>query len=177
MLQRIGFGLIAGAVATVAMDASQRTVIPAAATWIDAKLGKNSDGSTDTASDEAAEGSPAVVARRLADRLGVTLTHERAMELGNRIHWVYGAQWGLPFELSPLRHGPLSGATYGALLWLGSDELLLWALGIAGKPTDYPISSHVKALAAHAVYGIALGVTSWSLETVFRQSGSHSLDA
>ena len=171
MLQRIAFGLTAGAAATAVMDWSQESVIPLASDWIEGKLGHRSS-SNGASSDGESEGSPAKIARRIADRIGVDLTHERAMELGNRIHWVYGTQWGLPFELSPMRHGPLTGAVYGTLLWLGSDELLLWAIGVAGKPTDYPISTHLKALAAHAVYGASLGAATWGLESVFGQTGS-----
>ena len=35
---------------------------------------------------------------------------------------------------------------------------MLWALGIARKPTDYPASVHLQALAAHWAYGLALGL-------------------
>ncbi len=70
----------------------------------------------------------------------------------------------------PFDRGPLSGLLYGSLLWLGSDELLLWAIGIAGKPTDYPIATHLKALAAHAVYGLALGTTTRGLESAFQSN-------
>ena len=177
MLQRIAFGLAAGAVATTVMDWSQETVIPAASGWIEGKLHRESSNSNTASDGSESEGSPARVARRLADALGVDLTHERAMELGNRIHWAYGTQFGLPFEVSPVRHSPLTGAAYGALLWLGSDELLLWAIGIAGKPTQYPISTHVKALAAHTVYGAALGATTWGLETVFQRKSDLPVNA
>ncbi|MGA7673298.1 MAG: hypothetical protein WBW04_22975 [Nitrolancea sp.] len=177
MLQRIAFGLAAGALATVVMDWSQGRVIPAASTWIERKLRQPSPSRTSEGPSGDSEGSPARVARWLAERIGVDLTHERAMELGNRIHWAYGTQWGLPFELMPVSHGPITGAAYGGALWLASDELLLWALGVSGKPSDYPLSVHLQALAAHAVYGTALGAIVWGLETAFHRGRSASVGA
>jgi putative membrane protein len=49
------------------------------------------------------------------------------------------AGWGLPF---------------GALLWLGADEIAVPSLGLSGSPADAPVSTHASALASHLVYGV-----------------------
>jgi hypothetical protein len=178
MLKHLGYGLIAGAVATAVMDTSQRTVIPAVSSWIEARRGDGDSrkSQTDSGNDQS-ESSPARVAHRFANKIGVEITTHRAEVLGNRIHWAYGTLWGLVYELVPVSHGPRTGLLYGDMLWLGSDELLLWGLGIADKPTSYPLATHVKALAAHAIYGVALGSTTLALESLFHTDGDGSTSA
>lgn len=46
------------------------------------------------------------------------------------------------------------GLMFGALVWLGADELLLRKIGLAKKPAAYPASAHVYGLASHLVYGL-----------------------
>lgn len=48
------------------------------------------------------------------------------------------------------------GSLYGAVLWLGADEISLAALGIAKNPLKYPLSTRLSALSAHLVYGLSL---------------------
>ncbi len=177
MLKQIGIGLAAGAVATAAMDRGQSTVIPAVSSWIGSLHGSDSNSnqqSTPPSNEEEPESSPEKVAHRFADYLNVSISRTRVRTLGNRLHWAYGVHWGVPYAVLPLKSGPRSGLLYGAALWLGSDELLLWMIGIARKPTSYPLSTHVKALAAHVIYGIMLGSTVRGLELAFGRSGRSS---
>lgn len=165
MLKKIGFGLVAGVVATAAMDASQTSVIPAVSTWISSLRGTQADDASNSGTaDSQPESSPEKVAHRAADLLGVSLSRDEVSTWGNRVHWVYGAYWGSVYSTLGLRRSPLGGLGFGALLWLCSDELLLWALGIAEKPTKYPFSVHASALAAHLVYGGVLGTMLAGLE-------------
>lgn len=159
MLKRFGCGLVAGVVATAAMDASQTSLIPAVSSWISSMRGQQAedDSSDDGSSDSHPESSPEKVAHRAADLLGVTLSREDVATWGNRVHWIYGTHWGSVYSTLGLPRSPFGGLAFGAVLWLGSDELLLWALGIAEKPTKYPFSAHANALAAHLVYGGVLG--------------------
>lgn len=46
------------------------------------------------------------------------------------------------------------GSLFGALLWLAQDEGLNALLGTSGKPQDYPLTTHLRGLAAHLVFGI-----------------------
>ena len=45
---------------------------------------------------------------------------------------------------------------YGALIWLGADELVVPALGLSKPGSEYPPSINAAALAAHLVYGAVL---------------------
>jgi hypothetical protein len=159
MLKKFGFGLVAGIVATAAMDVSQTSVIPAVRSWISSLRGKQADdnASNSGSADSQPESSPEKIAHRAADLLGVSLSRGEVSTWGNRVHWIYGAHWGSVYSTLGLSRSPLGGLGFGALLWLCSDELLLWALGIAEKPTKYPFSVHASALAAHLVYGGVLG--------------------
>jgi hypothetical protein len=167
MLKKIGFGLVAGVVATAVMDASQTSLIPAVSSWISSMRGQQTEsGSADNGSSESQpESSPEKVAHRAADLLGITLSREEVATWGNRVHWIYGTHWGSVYSTLSLPRSPLVGLGFGATLWLGSDELLLWALGIAEKPTKYPFSVHASALAAHLVYGSVLGTMLAGLES------------
>jgi hypothetical protein len=167
MLKKIGFGLVAGVVATAVMDASQTSLIPAVSSWISSMRGQQTDddSSDDGGSESQPESSPEKVAHRAADLLGITLSREEVATWGNRVHWIYGTHWGSVYSTLSLPRSPLVGLGFGATLWLGSDELLLWALGIAEKPTKYPFSVHASALAAHLVYGSVLGTMLAGLES------------
>lgn len=167
MLKSIGIGLIAGIVATAVMDTSQTTLIPLVSSWIKSAHDNSTEAasSNDAASGGDPESSPEKVAHRIARMSGVELDREEIAHWSNRVHWLYGTQWGVVYALLPIPRTPLAGLAYGAILWLGSDELLLWALGIAENPTHYRFESHASALAAHAVYGAMVGIVLAGLES------------
>lgn len=159
MISRITQGLGAGYAATAVMDASQTTVIPAISSWAEGYLSQEQGEQQEGPSEgQAEESSPVKVARRGASFLGVELNQQGAETWGNRVHWAYGIGWGIAYPLFYRRPGLRSGLTYGAGLWLGSDELLLWGLGVAKAPSQYPPKTHFQALAAHLVYGVTLGL-------------------
>lgn len=110
------------------------------------------------------ESDPATV--RMAERISEAVAHEPlATEAkpaaGEVVHYTMGvttaATYGLVAELIPA--AALGwGLPFGALVWLGADELLLWKVGLAEKPVRYPASSHAYGLASHLVYGLATEV-------------------
>ena len=51
------------------------------------------------------------------------------------------------------------GLTFGAAVWLLSDDILLPAFRLAAWPHHYPVKNHLYAIAAHAVYGAAVAAT------------------
>lgn len=178
MILNVLRGTIAGYVGTAAMDAAQTSIIPAVSSWLESRSG-TSDGqhSSDAASedqhgqehgddgevDEQSLSSPEKVARRGADLLGIELNREQIAAWGNRVHWIYGTQWGIVYQVMRQKPGPISGLFYGAALWAVSDELLLWALRIAKAPSAYPLKTHLQALAAHCVYGTVVGAVAKGL--------------
>jgi len=98
------------------------------------------------------------IASRLARAaLGRELTrHERAVA-GPIVHYAFGSLsggiYGAAAELFP-RISKGFGLPFAAVLWVAADEAAVPALGLSRPALDYPLSSHLSALAAHAVYGI-----------------------
>lgn len=89
--------------------------------------------------------------------LGRAITkHERDVG-GPIVHYAFGcasgALYGSAVELSPLVSKGF-GLPFAAALWLAADEATVPALGLSKSPLDYPLSSHLFALAAHGVYGV-----------------------
>lgn len=163
MIVRLLQGTLAGYAGTAVMDASQTSIIPAVSSWIEGWLGSRGKQGQEEASEEEPLSSPEKVARRGAELVGIQLDREQIAVWGNRVHWAYGIQWGIIYLLLRRAPGPVSGFFYGVALWAVSDELLLWALGIAKAPTAYPPKIHLQALAAHCVYGTAVGAVARGL--------------
>jgi hypothetical protein len=46
------------------------------------------------------------------------------------------------------------GIGYGSMVWLAADEVAVPAFGLS-QSSKAPVSSHVKALASHCIYGLA----------------------
>ena len=97
-------------------------------------------------------------AEAVARQAGVELNEDQKAAGGSIVHYVYGAGWGAVYALLS-RHTRLprvaAGLAFGGLLWLVSDEVLVPLFGFSKPPRSYPSSVHLKALAAHLVYGSA----------------------
>src|SRR5215211_9513622 len=73
---------------------------------------------------------------------------------GAAVHYAFGTAvgglYGAAAELSPeVTKG--AGLPFGAAFWLVADETALPLLGLSKGPTEYPVGSHVYALASHLV--------------------------
>lgn len=97
---------------------------------------------------------------KTADRISMLVTHhhlnkEQKAKAGPVVHYAYGtllgAVYGAMSEMSPLATKG-AGAVYASAVWLLGDEFAVPKLGLAG-PREYPLSSHLSALASHLVYG------------------------
>lgn len=90
------------------------------------------------------------------------LTKEETKWAGPLVHYsmgkVMGAAYGAVAEKFPVAGAGL-GTAYGALVWLLADEIAVPLFGFAKGPEEYPLSSHVNALASHLVYGFITGLT------------------
>lgn len=96
------------------------------------------------------------VAQPILDR---ELTEEERPVAGELVHYGFGSMNGALYGaladlLPPIRLA--NGMLFGAGLWLVADELMLWKLGLAKKPTEFPTATHAYALASHLVYGLTL---------------------
>jgi putative membrane protein len=80
---------------------------------------------------------------------------------GAVVHYAFGAAmggvYGIAAEVVPEVSTGL-GAPFGAVFWMTADEMAVPLLGLAKPPTEYPLSTHVYALASHLVYGLTAEV-------------------
>jgi hypothetical protein len=80
---------------------------------------------------------------------------------GPAVHYALGTSvgglYGAAAELAPeVTAG--AGLPFGAAFWLVADETAVPLLGLSKRPTEYPLSTHVYALASHFVYGLTAEV-------------------
>ena len=84
------------------------------------------------------------------------LTQDEKKIAGPVIHYAFGstmgALYGAAAEIAPAA-GKVWGLPFGAVLWLGADEIGVTAAGLSRPPGEVPASTHASALAAHLVYG------------------------
>ena len=76
---------------------------------------------------------------------------------GAAVHYAFGTVtgglYGALAEVTP-QVTTAAGLPFGAGFWLLADEISVPLLGLAKGPTEYPVSTHVYALASHLVYGV-----------------------
>ncbi|HUE83998.1 MAG TPA: DUF1440 domain-containing protein [Pyrinomonadaceae bacterium] len=81
---------------------------------------------------------------------------EKAMA-GAAVHYAFGTAtgglYGAVAEFAPeLTTG--MGLPFGAAFWVIADETAVPLLKLSKPPTEYPVSTHVYALASHLVFGL-----------------------
>lgn len=109
-------------------------------------------------------------AGKIAGVAGRQLSHVQKAKFGPVVHYSFGTLqggiYGAVTELAGTRGGVVSGITFGAALFGLADELAVPALGLSGKPTESPLSSHLYALASHLVYGISTDAVQRGLRAI-----------
>jgi putative membrane protein len=97
-------------------------------------------------------------AEKIAETLFHTrLTKEERKKAGPMLHYALGASaagvYGTLAEFRPeLTSG--GGLPFGTFFWLAMDEGSVPLLGLSKPPNQYPLSTHVYALASHLVFGV-----------------------
>jgi hypothetical protein len=85
------------------------------------------------------------------------LTKSEKRIAGPTVHYAFGTSvgglYGAVAELAPETTAG-AGLPFGAAFWLLADETAVPLLGLSKGPTEYPLSTHVYALASHFVYGL-----------------------
>ena len=88
--------------------------------------------------------------------LGRDLSKDEKKKAGPLVHYAFGtfsgAIYGLLGEYLPVARIGF-GMAFGAALFLIADELTVPALGLSGKATEAPLSSHLYAFSSHLAYG------------------------
>jgi putative membrane protein len=88
---------------------------------------------------------------------GHKLDEREKRAAGAAVHYAFGTAtgglYGAVAELAPeVTTG--TGLPFGVAFWLVADETVVPLLGLSKPPTEYPVSTHVYALASHLVYGL-----------------------
>lgn len=156
-LGRLAMGLAAGAAGTAAMNAY----------WMGMRRLQSQQPAATSSGDEPAT---VKVARTALSKVGVRHPSRQVRNMGGQaVHWGYGALWGglasLAGELgAPLHWG--GGQLLGAGIWAFGDLWLLYQLGYAKHPRDYPMRVHLEALGAHLAYGASIWATLKAMNAV-----------
>lgn len=85
------------------------------------------------------------------------LTKQEKKIAGPTAHYGFGASMGALYGVAAeLQPGVTAGAGlgFGALLFLGADEVAVPAFGLSKPPTEVPLSKHAYGLVSHFVYGL-----------------------
>jgi uncharacterized membrane protein YagU involved in acid resistance len=103
------------------------------------------------------------VARRVTEQLARRGPLEHTAGAAQAVHLAFGSAWGGAYGLAAgtlPRLGTLKGSLgFGMVVWLISDDIILPAFQLSAWPHQYPVKTHLYAIAAHAVYGAAVAST------------------
>jgi Protein of unknown function (DUF1440) len=166
ILKGVAAGAIGGLAASWVMDEFQSA-------WIKiSSAGTQQNGNDDS---QKSNDEPATVkAAELVSKnvFGHELSVSEKKVGANAVHYATGgtsgAVYGAAAELIPdVTNG--GGLPFGTAIWLAVDEGAVPLLGLSKGPTQYPISTHVYALASHFVYGVTTEVVRRALrKTILR---------
>lgn len=145
-------GAVAGGVATWVMDVVTTRV---------QQLQSPADAPREAAARPNGEHSVANLTNMLAARLGLALNPRQREAAVNLTHYALGVLPGAAYSVLRERLpilGAGRGVLFGLTLWAVNDEWLNTAIGAAGPPEAYPVSSHVRGLIGHVALGVATDV-------------------
>jgi len=135
-------GLVGGLVASYVMERFQ------------AALSKLSEDEQRQSQDEPATYKAADAASRAI--IGHGVRREDKPFAGSIVHYAFGGAVGAIYGAAAAQRHQITawgGVPFGATLWLVADEIGVPAAGLSRAPTEYPLSNHLSAFAAHLVYG------------------------
>ncbi len=150
-INRIAFGALAGAIATVAMDL----------VWYgryrrgggeDGPLAWEFAGSVDSFDEASA---PGQVGKRLANTVGIELPDSAAGTTTNAMHWLTGAGYGIAHAVLLAGRPPLLGGVATGVGAVANSYATLGAMGIYEPIWRYDIDTLAKDISAHLVFGVA----------------------
>jgi uncharacterized membrane protein YagU involved in acid resistance len=163
-------GMVGGLIGTIVMTQFQNGWSKASSALKNGSRNKNQNGSQQQ--DEQKEDATMKAAGKIAELAGRHLSHEQKKKLGPVVHYSFGtlqgAAYGAVKEMAGDSKGLLPGLAFGAALYLAADELAVPALGLSGRPTEYPLSSHLYGLASHLVYGVSAEAARRGLRAVLK---------
>ena len=163
-------GLVGGLVASWTMNQFQAAWTKAAAGFEKphgAQSMQPSEGSQAAASSpqqsEDQDDATVKAARAVSEGVfGHKLKESEKKPAGAVVHYAFGSAtgglYGAAAEVAPEVTTGL-GLPFGVAFWMVADEGVVPLLGLSKGSTEYPVSTHVYALASHLVYGLTTEVT------------------
>jgi hypothetical protein len=116
------------------------------------------------------EPAPVKAAEAISEGLfGHKLTKDEKKIAGPAVHYALGmAVGGLYGGLAEVEPEISAGVglPFGTVFWLVVDETAVPLLGLSKGPTQYPVSTHVYALASHLVYGVTTDIVRRGVRSV-----------
>jgi putative membrane protein len=175
VLKGIVAGLAGGLVASWTMNQFQAAWMRVAANNEKphgAQSMQPSQGSSGNQAEDAKEQDDATVetAKVISGKVfGRELQESEKKPAGAAVHYAFGtATGGLYGALAEVTPQVTTGAgiPFGAAFWLLADEISVPLLGLSKGPGEYPVSTHVYALASHLVYGVTAEMSRRALRQV-----------
>lgn len=108
-----------------------------------------------------------VTANTVAEAAGTQLSPRQPHPAGIAVHYAIGIGPAMLYGPLRRRYPALSaggGLLYGLGLFLLADEGIVPALGLAGRPAEYPWQAHARGLVGHLVLGAATHATLEALD-------------
>jgi hypothetical protein len=171
---KLGYGLLGGAAGLLAMELVKRVAAPLVKDRARRPTGgdptdrdsmsvvgrqhRPDESATDALGRIAYEN---LVGRAPSPRTRRTLSWAVHIGYGLFVASLYGAVRG--GRDRGVTRSAISGALFGAGLWLLGDELMVPMLGMSDKPARYPVSSHLQSLAQHIGFGVATAAATRAL--------------
>jgi len=116
------------------------------------------------------EPAPVKAAEAISEGLfGHKLTKDEKKIAGPAVHYALGmAVGGLYGGLAEVEPEISAGVglPFGTVFWLVVDETAVPLLALSKGPTQYPVSTHVYALASHLVYGVTTDIVRRGVRSV-----------
>jgi len=150
---------------SIARDAVRGAAAGAAATWLMDRLTTGMlqlQAPAVTAREEAAQRNGKSSVANLVDRFeagtGIAVPAARRPMIENAVHYllgiVPGAIYGVVRRRLPFAR-IANGLGFGVAIFAANDEYANAALRLSGPPAAYPLQTHFRGLAGHAVLGMA----------------------
>jgi hypothetical protein len=171
---KLGYGLLGGAAGLLAMELVKRVTAP----LVKARAPRPTDEELTARTSRSAVGrhhGPEESATEALGRMFYENLVGRAPSPGaqHKLSWAVHIGYGLLVAslYGAVRGGRdrgvarcvISGALFGAGLWLIGDELVVPLVGLSDKPATYPVTSHLQSLAQHLGFGVATAAATGAL--------------
>lgn len=146
-----GVGLIGGFVGTKVLE------------WVAVELYKMEPEEDQQREREVRPGPPyRIAAKKAAALAGKELDEDQVKKAGLAVHYGLGMSWGPVYTIlrrktgmNPVGAGLLTGAAMSIIV----DEGLSPAMNFSAPNRAYPLSTHLRAFAAHLAYGLGTAAT------------------